>query len=92
MTFRVVSDRRQWRNMGSRHDRHELYGEGPITELLRDVNCDIIFVLYPLNVVSAKPISGDPHVLRAGSEYEVERTLLPEGHVCLREVRIEFAE
>jgi len=89
--LRLLPDQRQWRNMGSRHDRRDLYGEGPISELLRDVSCDIIFVLYPLNVVPAEPISGDPHILRAGADYEVDRSLLPEGHVCLSEVRIEFA-
>jgi len=57
---------------------------------LRDVNCNIILILFPLDIVPAQPIDADPHFLRAGKDYPVDRSRLPEGYVMLDEVRIEF--
>lgn len=89
-TLHLVPDPTQWRNMGSRHDRRQFYGTCDPAVLLRNVNCDIILVLFPLDVVPLGPIQGDPHELRAGVEYEVDPARLPEGHVLLDEVRIVF--
>lgn len=89
-TIHLAPDPRQWRDMGSRHDRRDRYGKGPIADLLRDVNLNMILVLAPLDVVPAGPLTGDPSILYAGGEYEVDRSRLPEGHVMLDEVRIEF--
>jgi hypothetical protein len=86
-TITLVPDQKQWVRLGSRHDAG--YGDGPIEALLRDVNVDLIFVLFPLDVRPLKPIAGDPHVLRAGIDYEVDRAHLPEGCVMLDEIRIE---
>ena len=36
--------------------------------LVRDLNGDLIFVLFPLDVVPRKPLEGDPHRLRAEAE------------------------
>ncbi len=90
-TLHLVPDQRQWRDLGSRHDRRDKYGKAPIADLLRDVNLNMIFVLAPLDVVPLKPIQGDPHILYAGGEYEVDRSRLPEGCVMFDEIRIEFA-
>ena len=89
-TLHLVPDPDQWANMGSRQDRRALYGEGDTRELLRNVSCNIIFVLFPLDVVPLRPIQGDPHLLQAGAEYDVDRSRLPEGEVLLDEVRIHF--
>lgn len=89
-TLQLVPDQSQWLNLGSRHDRTDMYGSAPVADLLRDVNGDIIFVLFPLDVRPLQPIQGDPHRLRAGQEYEVDRSRLPEGYVMMDEVRIEF--
>ena len=89
-TLHLVPDQSQWLNLGSRHDRTDMYGKAPIADLLRDVNGDIIFVLFPLDVRPLKPIQGDPYKLRAGHEYEVDRSRLPEGYVMMDEFRIEF--
>ncbi len=89
-TIQLVPDQKEWVNLGSRHDRLETYGKAPISDLLRDVNGDIIFVLFPIDVQSLKPVAGDPHKLRAGDDYEVDRSRLPDGHVMFDEVRIEF--
>ena len=42
-------------------------------------------------VPSMGPISGDPHLLRAGRDYPVWTSRLPEGYVELDEVRVEFS-
>ena len=89
-TITLDPDPEQWKCMGSRHDRTDFYGWGDISDVLRDLNDDIIFVLHPLDVVPAEPIDGDPHRLKAGEDYQVDRSRLPAGYVMLDEVRIEF--
>lgn len=89
-TLRLIPDPSQWINLGTRHDRVGFYGTAPIDQLLRDVNCDIIFVLFPLDIVPAHPIEGDPHRLRAGHDYPVDLRRLPSGYVMLDDVQIEF--
>lgn len=89
-TITLVPDQTKWVNLGTRHDRVGFYGKGDIADLLRDVNGDIIFVLFPLDVRPLHPIEGDPHKLRAGMEYEADPSRLPEGRVMMDTVRIEF--
>lgn len=89
-TITLEPDAAQWKCLGSRHDRMATYGWGEIADLLRDVNADLILVLHPLEVVPAGPINGDPHRLRAGHDYAVDTSRLPEGMVMLDEVKIEF--
>ena len=89
-TVGLVPDPEQWTCLGARHDRTESYGWGEISDVLRDLNGNMIFVLHPLDVVPAEPVDGNPHLLKAGEEYEVDRSRLPEGYVMLDEVRIEF--
>jgi len=91
-TITCAPDNGQWTCLGSRHDRTATYGWGPIAPVLRDVTCDIIFVLFPLDVVPAEPVAGDPHVACAGRDYAVDAARLPSGEVALDEVRIEFPE
>jgi hypothetical protein len=57
---------------------------------LSEVNNGIMFVMFPLNVVPMGPISGNQHLLRAGKDYPIWTSQLPEGYVMLDEVRIEF--
>jgi hypothetical protein len=89
-TITCVPDNGQWTCLGSRHDRNATYGWGPIAPVLRDLNCDIIFVLFPLDIVPAQPVEGDIHIPRAGQDYAVDESRLPSGYVMLDEVRIEF--
>jgi hypothetical protein len=88
-TIQLVPDQAQWINMGSRFDRVDRYGKGPIADLLADLNGDIIFVLFPLDVVPLEP-GVDPHRGWADRDYTADRSRLPSGHVMLDEVRIEF--
>jgi len=89
-TITCVPDNGQWTCLGSRHDRFATYGSGPIAPVLRDVTCDIIFVLFPLDVGPAEPVSGDIHIPAAGRDYQVDRSRLPTGVVSLDRVAIAF--
>ncbi len=88
----LVPDQRQWTNLGSRHDRRGFYGAGSIDQLLRRVNGDIIFVLFPLDVRPAAPLTGDPHQQRAGEDYPVLAEHLPQGRVELDTVSIAYPD
>jgi hypothetical protein len=89
-TITLVPDQKQWTSLRARHGLEAVYGDSPVEEVLREIY-DIIFVLFPLDVRPLRPLSGDPHRLKAGLDYEVDPAYLPEGHVMLDEVRIEFA-
>lgn len=90
-TIVCVEDESQWTCLGSRHDRVDYYGTIPLSRVLADVNADILFVLFPLDVSPMGPVAGDPHRLRPERDYPVWRGRLPEGYIVLDEVRIEFA-
>ena len=90
-TITLAPDPQQWKCLGSHQDRLGFYGWGEIDTVLRDVNCDIILVLHPLDVVPTTPVDGDYHRLRAHDDYVPDRARLPSGHVLLDQVRIEFA-
>ena len=90
-TLTTTPDPDQWTCLGSRHDRRDYYGEVPLTTVLRDVNVDIMFVLYPLEIAPMGPLAGDPDRLRPEQDYPVWRAKLPEGYVVLDQVRIDFA-
>ena len=90
-TIIAAPDPALWTCMGSRHDRTNTYGKIDFLTVLRDVNVDIILILFPLDVVPMGPIKGEPHILRPEKDYPVWRSRLPEGYVTLDELRIEFA-
>jgi len=79
-----------WSWLGVRHDRKDFYGIKPLGHVLADVNTNILLVLFPLDVVPMGPLCGDPHQLRAGKDYPLWTSRLPEGYVDLDEVRIHF--
>lgn len=99
-TLHLVPDESQWCQLGSRHDRsaihdtnpHVAYREAAIAEVLRDVNCDIIFVLFPLDVTPLEDNVEEPHLLRAGEDYPLNLSRLPAGHVEMDAIRIQFAQ
>lgn len=90
-TVHLTPEASQWTCLGVRHDRTETYGWGDVAPVLRDLNVDFMFVLHPLDVVPTDPIA-DPHLLKAGEEYSVDRSLLPQGYIAIDEIRIEFAD
>ncbi|MGH9396154.1 MAG: hypothetical protein ACRD18_04815 [Terriglobia bacterium] len=90
-TIVVPPDQDQWTCLGSRHDRTKCYGRVDLQSVLQDVNTNIMLILFPLNIVPMGPLPGDPHLLRAGRDYPVWTSRLPEGYVLLDEIRIEFS-
>jgi hypothetical protein len=91
-TVELSTDPAQWLCLGARHDMHDIYGCGDIDEVLRDVNLDIILLLYPINVVPVEPEPQGPHHRRPEVDYAVDTSILPEGYVMIDEIRIEFHE
>lgn len=91
-TLHLVPEEDQWLCMGTRGEgaMSELYGCAPIKEVLKDVNVNLILVLFGLDVVPAQPIQGDPYRLLAGKDYAVDQSRLPRGFVLLDSVRIEY--
>ena len=89
-TVTAVPDPAQWTCLGTRLDRMDMYAAIDLHTILTNVNTNIYLVLFPLNVVPMGPIDGDPHVLRAGRDYRVWQSQLPEGYVLVDSVRIEF--
>ena len=83
-------DPQLWQCLGARHDRTRTYGQLELATVLRDVNANIVLILFPLNVTPMGPLEGNPHRLRAGKDYPVWQSRLPEGYVMLDEIRIEF--
>ena len=90
-TVTCVPDPTQWTCLKARHDRQDYYGHVDLPTVLRDVNCDIMFVLFPLTIEPMGEIDGDMHILRPEKDYPVWRSRLPEGYVTLDTVKIDFA-
>lgn len=85
-------DPTQWTCLGSRHDRTKTYGVLPLSSVLRDVNLDIMLIFFSLDVRPMGKLTGDPHLLRAGKDYPVWQSHLPEGYIELDRIQIEFAQ
>ncbi len=79
-----------WKCLGSRHNRSDMYGTTELSRILTNVNVNIMLVLFPLAIAPMGAINGDPHLLRAGKDYPVWTSKLPEGYVELDTVQIEF--
>jgi hypothetical protein len=90
-TLTTLPEPEDWTCLGSRHDRADFYGYLPLPRVLAEVNVDILFVLYPLDIAPMGPWVGDPHRLRPERDYPVWRGRLPEGYVLLDHVDIDFA-
>jgi len=87
----------QWTCLGARWDKVDQYGCDDIAVLLKDVNFDIMFVLFPLKVVPTHPeLVKDMHRMRPGQDYpgypsyEVEQKYLPRGVIMFDSVRIDY--
>ena len=91
-TLTFAPDPAHWTAMGSRHNRTDMYGVKPLERVLANVDTNIMLVMFPLNIVPMGSLDGDPHILRAGHDYPVWQSKLPEGYVMLDKVRIQFAQ
>ena len=90
-TVTLTPDPSQWLCIGARHDMTDEYGCFPIDELLSDVNVDIIFVLFPVNVVPVEKVA-DKNKLRAVEDYHVDQSFLPKGVIMFDWIKIEYPE
>lgn len=90
-TITLVPDSEQWLCLGGRHDMTDFYGYGDIADVLRDVNVDLIFILFPLTIVPLEPMD-DPHRLRPQREYPIDERYLPSGYVMFDTVTIEYPD
>jgi hypothetical protein len=90
-TIVAKPDPAQWTPLGSRHDRIDTYGKVDLQTILANVNVNIYLILFPVNPVPKGPIQGDPHILRAGYDYPLWQTKLPDGYVAVDTVQIEYA-
>jgi hypothetical protein len=89
-SLQLVPDERQWRCLGSRHDRRDMYGTLPLAQLLGQVNVNLYLVLFPVQPRPMGPLAGDPHLLRAGRDYPLWPSSIPQGYVTIDWIRIEF--
>jgi hypothetical protein len=89
-TFHLTLAPSEWTCLGARHDR-EWLGTSAVAPVLADVNRDLHLVLFPLDVVPATPLDGDPHRLNAGEDYPVDLARLPHGTIEMDWIEIEFA-
>ena len=89
-TLTLAPDPKQWACLGGRHNRRDYYGHIGLEKVLADVNCNLMLILFPLDVVPMGPIGGDRDFLRAGRDYPVWTGRLPEGYVMLDRVEINF--
>ncbi|OHB55218.1 MAG: hypothetical protein A2Y12_09350 [Planctomycetes bacterium GWF2_42_9] len=81
----------QWKCLGSRHDRMDYYGVVDIKTILSGAKClNIHLGLFPICVMPKGPINDDMHLLRAGKDYPVWHTKLPDGYVMVDKVIIEY--
>jgi hypothetical protein len=55
VTLHCTDDANQWTALGARHDRSTSYGARDFKTLLASVDCNFIFVLFPLDV---RPVYG----------------------------------
>ena len=97
----------QWTCLGARHDLETYYGCAEPEAVLRDVNIDLIFVLFPLQIVPTEPVA-DPHLgrphrrvtfeeLRSGDRprdpgYDVDWAYLPQGWIEFDTIRIDYPD
>jgi len=89
-TLYLADDPAQWTCVGGRHDLTELYGYGDIRDALKDVNCDLILVLFPLNVVPLDVPYADKDRLRTHRDYEPDYAYLPSGVIEFDTIKIDY--
>jgi hypothetical protein len=90
-TATLAPDPAQWVCLGARRDLTHVYGCGEIGDVLRDVNVDIILVLFPLRIVPLGRVD-DLHGRRTHRDYAVDYRHLPEGEIQIDTIRIEYPD
>ena len=91
-TLLLSADPAQWTCVGGRHDLTDLYGYGDIRDALQDVNCDLILVLFPLNVVPIGIPYEEKDHLRTNRDYEPDYAFLPSGVLEFDTIQIKYPD
>lgn len=89
-TIVLANDPGQWTPIGSRRDLTHVYGNDDVSTLLADVNCNLLFCLFPVKVVPACKEVTDPHAAVAGVDYPVDTRFLAKGLIQFESIRIEY--
>lgn len=89
-TIVLANDPMQWTCLGSRKDLSSLYGCDDLDTALADVNVDLIFVLFPLDIEAACSGVADLHGLKADVDYPVDARKLPRGLIQFESIAIEY--
>ena len=88
-TIVLANDEKQWTCLGARKGREQEYGCDAIDTVLSDVNCDLIFVLFPLNATPACKGADGPG-LYANVDYPANAANLPRGLIQFASIRIDY--
>jgi hypothetical protein len=88
-TITLVPDSDQWACLGARYDLGHFYGCRDIADVLRDVNVDLIFVFFPLQIVPLSPVP-DLHRVRPHRDFEPDPRYLPTGEVEIDTIRLDY--
>lgn len=93
-TLTLIPDETKWTCLGTRTTGADCdhYGYAPLPDCLKDLNIDLVLGLFPIDVRPFHALEGDPHSLRAGKDYAVNRLHLPSGEVWMDSIKIEYAE
>jgi hypothetical protein len=67
-----------------------MYGQTPLDTILANVNVNLYLVTFPVRPRPMGPFAGDPHRLRAGRDYPVWPSSVPQGYVAVDTIRLEF--
>jgi hypothetical protein len=86
----LAPDPHQWTCLGARHDMTREYGCDDIGQVLKDVNFDLIFALFPVRSVPACNGVAGIDRLRAVKDYPVLQEALPKGLIMFDLVRIDY--
>jgi hypothetical protein len=88
-TVTLSTDPDQWTCLGARWDLLDYYGCGDIADVLSDVNVDLIFVLFPLQIVPITP-GTYTHTTRPHLQYDLDWAVLPSGTIEFDTIRIDY--
>ncbi len=91
-TIQVMPYLDQWTCLGGRQSRLDYYGHLPLQQVLANVNINLMLILFPLQISPMGPIEGDRHLLRAGRDYPLWASDLPEGYIVMDRAEIHFPE
>jgi hypothetical protein len=86
----LAPDPQLWTCVDAREDLTDRYGCTDVAEVLRDVDVDMILVLFPLPVRSVAPIAELLHGFRPQREFDVDWASLPTGRVEIDTIRLDY--